>query len=94
MSKTYYAKPNDLIGGWIVTPHDKTMAEHNTTEGECPIAEFYDEDHAKNYAMLLNYAADGYLSYRAVEAICFDPVICREHHSHYKVEYRPIVLEI
>lgn len=88
---TYYAKPNDLIGGWIVTPHDKTMAEHNTTEGECPIADFYDEDHAKNYAMLLNFAADESLVHRTLERICDGD--CREHHPHYKFNYRTIVMD-
>lgn len=89
---TYYAKPNDLIGGWIVTPHDKTMAEHNTTEGECPIADFYDEDHANDYAALLNHALDGNLAYRSIERVCDGD--CREHHPHSKVVYRTIVMEV
>jgi hypothetical protein len=87
---TYYAQPNDLIGGWVVTLYDKPMSEHNTTEGECPIADFYDEDHAQNYAMVLNLASDGNLAYRSVERLCDGD--CREHHTHYAVKYRPIVL--
>jgi hypothetical protein len=87
---TYYAKANDLIGGWIVTPHDKTMAEHNTTEGEHPIAEFYSEDDAENYAMLLNHASVGNLAFKTHERICDGD--CREHHAHEKIRYRQIVL--
>ena len=88
---TYYAQANDLIGGWIVTPHGKPMSEHNTAEGECPIAEFYDEDHAKDYATLLNYAATGNLAHKRIERLCDGD--CREHHTHYKVEYRPIAMD-
>jgi hypothetical protein len=88
---TYYARPNDLIGGWIVTPYNKPMSEHNTPEGECPIADFWDEDHAKDYALMLNHAEDGNLVYRTIERRCDGD--CREHHSHVQVHFNPFTID-
>lgn len=88
---TYYARPNDLIGGYCVTKYDKPLSEHDTTNGERPTLDFLDEDWAENLAMILNFAEDGNLAYRSVERLCDGD--CRKHHTHYAVKYRPIVLD-
>ena len=46
----WYAKPNDLIGGWCVMPVDKTPGEANIPE----VADFCDEKTARHIAKIHN----------------------------------------
>jgi hypothetical protein len=50
LNREWYAKPNDLIGGWCVMPVDATPAECNIPE----VADFTTEKLARHIAKIHN----------------------------------------
>lgn len=54
LEQRWYAKPNDLIGGWCVMNCDKTPAEADYNKGEGDVADFINEETARYIADLHN----------------------------------------
>jgi hypothetical protein len=50
LSSVWYAKPNDLIGGWCVMPVNAAPGESNVPE----VADFTFREHAEHIAVLHN----------------------------------------
>lgn len=50
----YYAVPNDLIGGWDVSLHNKPVGEHDTRNGESTVGSFMSQRDAEMVAFALN----------------------------------------
>ncbi len=69
MSRPWYPKANDLVGGWAVMNCDLSPANADYRKGEWDIADFTDEPHAKFIADLANHADDFVRLLRAAEKV-------------------------
>ena len=47
LSQQWYAKPDDLVGGWCVTNCDKTPSQIDVRKGEYVVGDFLTERMAK-----------------------------------------------
>lgn len=54
ISKRWYVRPNDLIGGWCITIIDKPPSEINPCEGVSIIGEFLGKELSEHIVTLHN----------------------------------------